>query len=616
MTVLPLDFGGPVDHPFMPFPVSALDGSVLDRFRSVAQHHVHRLAIHDGQRKITYGELQEAVDRLSGTLAAVLPEGDAPVAIFLDHTAQFPVAMLAVLATGRPYVPLDVAFPLARNRRILQHAGVVAIVTESSLAAGAADIMPPNTALIDMEKPGPTPRVAATPTAQSLAYVLYTSGSTGEPKGVVQNHGNLLHDVLQYTNSIHLSAEDRLTMLYSGSVNGAIRDIYGALLNGACLHVLSLRRLGGKGLVAAMADHGITVYHSVPILFRQVVAALQPHQRLTGVRLAYLAGDRMDRGDVEAFRRHFPHDALLYTGIGSTENATIYRQWFIGPDTRLEGLRIPVGRAIPDRSVALLAEDGTPVPEGEPGEIVVTSRHMALGYWRAPELSSKGFGTAPQDPLARVFRTGDLGRQRPDGLLEFLGRKDQQVKIRGYRVEPAEIEAIIKQCPGIAEVAIYVRTGADGTAEALAGYWVAKPGEERLEVLSYVRQTLSPAMMPADLVRVPALPLLANYKIDRTALAAMDASRRRNAPPDGPDHDQTATIARVAQLYRKVLEVPRVGAADGMASLNADSLQALRIVLEIEQAFQVTLPQDLFVAGGVVADVAAWLDHMGEGDDT
>ncbi|MBV5324200.1 MAG: hypothetical protein J0626_02425, partial [Rhodospirillaceae bacterium] len=156
----------------------------------------------------------------------------------------------------------------------------------------------------------------------------------------------------------------------------------------------------------------------------------------------------------------------------------------------------------------------------------------------------------------------------------------------------------------------------NGVAEALAGYWVAKPGEERFDVVSYLRQTLSPAMIPADLVRVPSLPLLANYKIDRTALAAMDASRRRNAPPDSPDHYETATIARVAELYRKVLEVPRVGAADSMASLNADSLQVLRIVLEIEQAFHVILPQYLFLAGGAVADVAAWLDHPSKGDDT
>jgi amino acid adenylation domain-containing protein len=606
----PLDYDGPADRPFTPFPASDLDGSVLDRFRAIAAQHADRLAIDDGHRHISYDELRQSIDQLAGALSALLPAGEAPVAIFLDHTAEFPIAMLGVLAAGRAYVPLDMGFPLARNRRILQHSGVVAVVTGSSQAAVAADIMPPNSILIGLDRLDSIAAapVGETPTAEDLAYILYTSGTTGEPKGVFQNHRNLLHDVLQYTNSIHLTEDDRLTMLYSGSVNGAIRDVYGALLNGASLHVLSLRHLGAKGLVAAIAAHGITVYHSVPILFRQVVAALNPDQRLSGIRLAYMAGDRLDLDDVEAFRRHFPVDALLYTGIGSTENATIYRQWFIGPDTPLDRLRVPVGGAIPDRSVALLAEDGTPVSEGESGEIVVTSRYMALGYWRSPELSRQAFRTSPHDSLARVFRTGDLGRERPDGLLEFIGRKDHQVKIRGYRVEPAEIEATMKQCPGVAEAAVHVRTGPDGTPCALAGYWVAKLGAEQTDLADYLRRHLSPAMLPADLIRIAALPLLANYKADRTTLAAMDASRQRHAPADSAVEDENSTIARVAALYRKVLQIQRVRAEDGLASLNVDSLQALRIMLEIEQAFTVTMPQTLFATGGVVAEVAAWLD--------
>lgn len=366
MTILPLDFGGPTDRPFTPFPASALEDSILDRFRAIAHRHAGRLAIDDGHQRLTYGEVRARVERLAGLLMTGLPPGADPVAIFLDHYASFPIAMLAVLAAGRAYVPLDVSFPLERNRRILQHASSAAIVTDHANALLAAKLCPPGTPLIDMEAldaiETPIPQM---PTADSLAYILYTSGSTGEPKGVYQNHRNFLHDVLQYTNSIHLSTEDRLTMLYSGCVNGAIRDIYGALLNGASLHILPFRQLGATGLVAAIAEHGITIYHSVPTVFRQLVAALRTHQRLSDIRLAYLAGDRLDRADIDALRRHFPRDALLYTGIGSTENATLYRHWFIASDTPMEGPRVPVGRAIPDRDMALLDERGTPVPEGK-----------------------------------------------------------------------------------------------------------------------------------------------------------------------------------------------------------------------------------------------------------
>lgn len=620
MTPLPLDFDGPSNHSFIPFPVSALEQSVLDRFRAIANRHAQRLAIDDGRQRLTYGEVCARVERIAATLAARLPPGDDPVAILLDQEADFPVAMLGVLAAGRAYVPLDVGFPLERNRRILHQAGIAALVTCTARIPRATDIRPPQAVLIDLDRlePGTAPATLA-PTADSLAYILYTSGSTGEPKGVCQNHRNLLHDVLQYTNAIHLSADDRLTMLYSGSVSGAIRDVYGALLNGASLHILPFKTLGPQGIRDALSMQGITVYHSVPTLFRQLIATLSPSQRLTGIRLGYLAGDRLDVADVTAFRRHFPVEALLYTGLGSTENATICRHWFIRPETPLDGERLPVGRAIPDREVRLVGENGETVAEGEIGEIQVTSRYLALGYWRAPELTEQCFAVAPQDPLARIFKTGDLGRLRPDGLLEFMGRKDHQVKIRGFRVELGAIETALKDLPSVADAAVVAREDATGELD-LAAYLVLETGyrEDAPGLSRMLRARLPDFMIPASFTILECLPLTSNGKLDRRALPKPEAAdshgREVRVAP------QAGTEQRLTALWAEVLGIQRADPQDHFFELGGDSLSAIQLISRIEQNVGCSLSLSAVFAYPTPARLAKhvetlrWLRDGVEGD--
>jgi pimeloyl-ACP methyl ester carboxylesterase len=336
---------------------------------------------------------------------------------------------------------------------------------------------------------------APEPAGGKIAYILYTSGSTGQPKGVYQSQRNLLHDVMQYVHSIHLSARDRVTMLYSPGTSGAIRDLFGALLTGASLHMHSLRQAGFARLRERMAAERITVYHSVPPVFRGFLSV--PGQ-FDDVRIVYLAGDRLVPGDVDTFRRNFARGARIYTGIGSTEAATIYLQWFISHDTPL-GESVPLGRAIPDRNVRLID-----------GEIEVSSRYLALGYWRnAP------FDSTPGDPECRTFRPGDRARERPDGLFEHLGRKDRQVKIRGYRVEIGEVERALEQHPGAGDVAVVMAGGA-----LVACY----TGREPINWQAYLRTRLPSHMIPARFKRLAALPRLGNFKLDRQLLEATMAA--------------------------------------------------------------------------------------------
>ncbi|SMF93376.1 amino acid adenylation domain-containing protein [Methylomagnum ishizawai] len=587
--VLPLDHGGPTDRPFEPFAPEAIEQSVPTRFATIARRYADRPALLDRQRRFSYGEVWESVGRLALRLAGAGLIPGTPVGILLGHDALFPIAMLGVLRAGCGYVPLDAGFPAERNRLILAQAGIAALVTDQAHWAQAAGLLAPELPLLVMDDAGVAAPDCALPeaTPDSLAYILYTSGTTAAPKGVFQNHRNLLHDVMQYTNAVHLGADDRLTQCYSPSVNGAIRDIYGALLNGASLHILPPGE--GVDLAGFVRKRRITIYHSVPVVFRHLVRDLDPGQGFDEVRIVYIAGDRLDGGDVAAFKRHFPLGGWLYTGIGATEAATLYRHRFIGHATPIEPERVPVGHAIPDREMLLLGPEGDPVATGEIGEIHVESRHIALGYWNAPALTAERFVPHPRDPGVRRYRTGDLGRLRPDGLLEFLGRADHQLKIQGHRVEPAAIEAILKTHPGVAEAAVLGRPTPGSGEPRLVGYWTTATapdaGPDAAALKAFLRERLPPYMVPVRLARIEALPLLPNFKIDRAALAQLD-------PPAPPETVLPTTPLgwSLKRLWENLLGLDAIGMDDDFFELGGNSLLAFTLVTRITQALGRELP--------------------------
>lgn len=262
---LPIDHGGPVDRPFEVFPYSALEGSVLDRFDAVVSRFPERLAIQDSTRRLIYAELAVIVDRIAAAATSATAGRAGPVAILLRSEARFPAAMLGVLAAGRAYVPLDADQPIARNQLIATQAGAAVVLSAGDLADHARTLFPHELPVLDLDTLGDLPHLKPSrrPGPGDLAYVVYTSGSTGTPKGVYQNHRGVLHDVLQYTNALHLDCEDRLGFTYSPSGIGAVRDIYAALLNGASVHVLPPRELQAAGLVREIRARGITVLRTV-----------------------------------------------------------------------------------------------------------------------------------------------------------------------------------------------------------------------------------------------------------------------------------------------------------------------------------------------------------------
>ena len=276
------------------------------------------------------------------------------------------------------------------------------------------------------------------------AWILYTSGTTGEPKGVVHSHRNMLHCVHWHTRLFRVTADDRLSCLLPCSVIGGMREILLPLLNGGCMLPKDLKADGLTGFSDWLIKERITICRFISSVFRSFAWTLNGSERFPDLRFIYVGGEKMTPSDVDLFKERFPDACRLVNIMGATETL-IYRHFVIDSQTRIPGTTVPVGHPVDDMTVSVLDANGIPVPTGEAGEITVKSRYLGLGYWNQPELTKSTFTEDSDGGDERVYCTGDLGRILPDGCLEFLGRKDSQVNINGYRIELDEVEAALRE---------------------------------------------------------------------------------------------------------------------------------------------------------------------------
>jgi fengycin family lipopeptide synthetase E len=604
---LPIDYGGPVDRPFEPFPYSVLEGSVIDRFCNVARRFPERLAVEDLTSCLTYCELAALVDRIAAVTTAATAQSAGPVAILLKSEARFPAAMLGVLAAGRGYVALDANQPMVRNQLIAQQAGAAALISADDLADQVRALFSKELPVIDLQCLDQFPAIKTSERSKpdDVAYIAYTSGSTGVPKGVYRNHRSLLHDTLQYTNALHLNCEDRLALVFSPSVVVATHDIYSALLNGGSLYILPPHDLSPAALGQKLRSDRITVLNVAPTLFRHIARTLGSGELFTSLRIVKLSTDRSSWSDVDEFRRVCPADSFLYLALGSSECA-IHLHWFVDDSVRATSSQLPAGRAIANRNVMLTDDAGNPVADGEVGEVVVASRYIASGYWNAPDLTGRAFTVDPAHPEIRIFRTGDMGRWRPDGLFEWVGRKDEQIKLRGHRIHPGEIENALLAFPEVADAAVVVRGNADGIPRSLAAYVVLRPEVQSLlprHLAAMLRQRLPHYMVPWPIFIIGDFPRLPSLKIDKIALAEMDANRMDLGFP----RIENPIIAEVAKVFEQVLEVTGATADDNLASLGGDSLQAVDVAAELERRFGVIVSEETMAAAHTIQDLALWI---------
>ena len=495
---LPLVVPPGADH--LPFEREEVEGSIGARFRRVAHRFPDRAAVREAQRVTTYAELSASAGRIARGLTERLAAEPGPVVLLCDAGASLFAAMLGALEAGRFYVPLDPGLPAARLAAILRTLDAAAVVAGEpwiDLARRLA-VSEPVLPIAELDAGPPAPAPAARVLPDDLAYVLFTSGSTGVPKGVMQSHRNLLHNARKLATGLAIRADDRLTLLSSPSFGASVSSIYGALLTGACVCPYALAGDGLRRLPEFLSRERITILHSVPSVFRCFSWTLDGREDLSALRVVKLGGEAVLASDFELYGNRFPRRCVFHVGLGATEMHVI-RQWFADHDTPWPGAS-PLGHAVDETEVVLLDDAGRPAEEE--GEIAVVARTLAVGYWKDPGETAAAFLPVPGRPGVRMFRTGDLGRMLPDGCLLYVGRKGSRLKIRGHRVEVGEVEDVLLKVAGIREAVV----DAVGRAERpRLVAWIAREGGS-LPSVEAIRAALSgalPAYMVPQRVRVP-----------------------------------------------------------------------------------------------------------------
>jgi amino acid adenylation domain-containing protein len=597
-------------NPFVEFRRAEIEQSIPDRFEQQAKKYPKNIAVKTENDEWTYEALNQTANRIAQTILALCGRGEERIALLFEHDAPMIAGLLGVLKAGKTYVPLDPSYPKERLAYILENSQASAVLTNKMNRSLAKELTKDTLQLINIDDIDFTALIDDINlhiSPDTVAYLLYTSGSTGQPKGVMQNHRNVLHHIRTYTNNLHISVDDRLTLLSSYSFDAAVMDIFGALLNGATLYPINIKGEGFANLPRWFIEQEFTIYHSTPTAYRYFINSLTDGEIVPTFRLVVLGGEEVHKRDVELYKKHFLPECIFINGLGPTES-TVSLQYFINHDTEITRNAVPVGYPVENTEILLL--NGAGEEAGVYGEIAIRSPHIALGYWQKPEITKAAFLPDPEGGEKRIYRTGDMGRLLPNGGIEFVGRKDFQVKIRGFRIELGEIEAVLGEHLAVRETVVL--TGQDGPGEKhLVAYVV--PHQEQApttsELRSFLKTKLPEYMVPSAFVMLEALPLTPTGKIDRRALPAPDAARPKLekafvAPRDTLELQMT-------KIWEQVLGLQPIGVRDNFFELGGHSLLAVRLFAQIEKVFGTDVPLATLFQAPTVEQLANVLRQTG-----
>ena len=590
------------------------DGLLHDGLARSAQRWPHKPAVVDGRRSMSYAQLHCHANRLAHALrgAGLIP-GER-VGIGLPKGWQQVVAVYGVLRAGGVYVPVDPAWPDQRRAQVLDSVQARHLVVAEG--AAAPSVITPEIRMWRVEDadlgrwPGTTPPAVQRP--DDLAYVLFTSGSTGAPKGVMVEHRAALNTVADISRRFGVCEHDVVFGISALGFDLSVYDLFGTLGVGGTL-VLPADAEGPDpaAWLAAVRQHRVTLWNSVPALMQLLVEAAEAdHARLPYLRTVMLSGDWIPVALPPRIAACAPQARLVSLG-GATE-AAIWSIAFpiVGVDPQWAS--IPYGRPLANQRWHVLHDDGQDAPDGVPGHLHIAGAGLARGYWGDDAKTAAAFVTHPHTG-ERLYRTGDLGCYHADGNIEFLGRSDFQLKVQGYRIEPAEIEQALRLHPEVREAVVLALDGPPGAAtrgRRLAAFAVMKPGEpcssEALD--QHLRQHLPGYMVPGVIHGLDELPITPTGKLDRQALRRLaEAGTTADRVPVPPRSAQEACIAAV---WQQVLGLPQVGLEDDFFELGGQSLAALRAVAEIGRQLGVRVPLSALLDGRSVAGLAR---RIGEG---
>ncbi|QRK05610.1 non-ribosomal peptide synthase/polyketide synthase [Archangium violaceum] len=582
------------------------EASVHALFEEQVEHRPAAVAVEYEGKRLTYAELNGRANQVARALRRLGVTVGTRVGLCAGRSVELVVATLGILKAGGAYVPLDPTYPAERLSFMVEDTAVPVVLAQPELvsklppvSAKVVELTEASFASESGEDLGQ--RVAP----EALAYVMYTSGSTGRPKGVCIPHRGIVRTV-RNTNYVRFTERDRVTQMSNTAFDASTFELWGALLNGATL--LGVPRevaLSPKALAAFLREQQASVVFVTTALFNQVAAECPDAFRTA--KYVLFGGEAADpRWVKEVLEKGAPEH--LVNGYGPTEVTTFTCCYGMREPGQV-GQVVPIGRPVSNTDVYVLDERMQPVPLGVVGELYAGGDGLALGYLDRPELTAEKFVAHPfsAEPEARLYRTGDLVRYRPDGSLEYLGRRDAQVKVRGFRIELGEVEAALAKHPGVGEVVVTAREDGPG-GKRLVAYVVPREGQEvgAGALRALLKQTLPEHMVPSAFVVLEALPLTPNGKVDRKALPAPEAE---GTAREGYVAPRTELELVVADIWAPLLK-QRVGALDNFFELGGHSLLAAQVATRLREVLQRELPLRVLFEAPTVAELAARLESM------
>ncbi|HEX7588811.1 MAG TPA: amino acid adenylation domain-containing protein, partial [Anaerolineae bacterium] len=526
---------------FVEFPRAAVERPIAERIEYIAEQYAERPALQSHDATLTFAELNRSANRLAHAVNARLGDGNEPVVLLFERSAMAIVAMFGMLKARKIYVALDPQSPADRLNSFIADSQARLILTNRRNLALAEE-------LVRQASPNDFPQILTVEEVGSeamdgnlnlpispddYASIIYTSGSTGQPKGAIQSQRSILHFAMMRANQYRICPQDRQGQFFSYSYSGMFSSVFPMLLSGALLIPIELETIGIRNLADWIVQNEVTILHLTPQVHRQFFDGLpnRDPNRFPRVRILAIGGGLLRAQDVTGWLAHLSLDCVISYSLASTEALAVTR-FFIDSKTPLPFDTLPVGYPEPDKGVRLMDDAGRVVGSGEVGEIVVRSYYLIPGYWRKPELTATFFKPDPEGSDARLFFTGDLARERADGLIEMVGRKDFQIKIRGFTIQPGEVEMALYDLGGIKETVVVAAASEDGNPR-LAAYIVTKsqPSPTVNELRARLKAKLPESSVPSTFVFLDALPHTVNGKIDRAALPKPGSARPNLAQP-------------------------------------------------------------------------------------
>lgn len=613
--------------------VQPFEPDYIGLFQRTVAKDPSRIAARCGGLSISYGELDSSSDRMAELLRREGSVRGETVLVFCERNLEFLTMALACFKAGAAYLAVDVGTPPRRLARIVAISGARFILAHSTLPNGAS-IGALNDSLavllddareicvIDVSKaqaqtPSKTFR-PATMHPDQPAYVIFTSGSTGEPKGVVVTSRGMLNNQLSKIDTFPLGPDDVIAQTASQSFDISVWQLLGGLLCGACVDIVPADVARDPGtLLKHVRSRGITVLECVPSMMSGMLASeIVP---LPALRVMMATGEAVDRSIAREWKSRYP-DAALINAYGPAECADDVALHVEPAGTQITEIGqggehfFPIGRAVDNNHLCVLDSRLEPVPVGVAGELYVAGIGVGQGYLARSDLTSERFvaDVFSAREGARMYRTGDVVRSRPDGAFEYLGRTDHQVKVRGYRIELGEIEAQVARFSYVQAAAVGVQEDALGTPR-LVGYVVPRESQSAVEngawqekVQSHLREVLPEYMVPTLWMSLEALPLTANGKVDRKALPRPDVTQLQASyePPEGEVEEA------LAQIWADLLGVERVGRRDNFFELGGHSLLAMRAIAEIRATMSVDAQVSALFKAPTLAQLAELLSEQ------